>query len=243
MFTIRGAIRLLLVCLATVLLLPTAAYADETEEANRLVDEAVSLLKQDTAQYQQVVDLIFKAGAIDPATKQAADALPLLDQAEMTLGALNARMQSVVGILDKAAALDLGHDYQTYLRQEKGLMQVNLELYAVLGELIANERTAYAEWDTSSRSRRDELSATVTTLIDQASALETQTEEKGAAAQQYFVDNRLGEATQGQSNTRFWVPGVLFFAALGLAIGWYRRRRRHQGPASPKSLDEEMRGV
>ena len=208
-----------------------------------MLDQAAALGDEDNAQYSELLTLVAQAEQLDPASNKAADALPILDDATALLDDMTPRMQSIAALLDKAAALDISPEYKTYLGLKRELMQVDLDLYGVLGELIAKDRTAYATWERLSGSERTALLTDRDDLVTQANALATETQEKNAAAEQYFADEQIGEASAESTNTKFWVPGVLAFAALGLLIGWYRRRRRHQGPTSPKSLDEEMRVV
>ena len=70
--------KLVLACVAVVVLLPATAFADQTDDANRLVDQANALLDESNAVFAELDGLLGSVGQIDPASAKAADALPLL---------------------------------------------------------------------------------------------------------------------------------------------------------------------
>src|SRR5512137_522676 len=76
----------LLLVFLPVLLLPIAAYADQTDEANQLIAQAQAILAKTNQLDQRAGELEAKLGQVDPAGKKAADALPILDELQSIVG-------------------------------------------------------------------------------------------------------------------------------------------------------------
>ena len=238
--------KILLVCLAAVLLLPTAAYADQTDEAHRLLDQANALVEQINARDSEARQLLAKVGQIGDATsKNAADALPLLNEAARLNSEIVADFQSVVALYDQAGALDLSPELKTFLGQRKEVTQLNLELYTLTDEMIAKAKTVYRKWNRLSDSERSQLQTDLVDLAGQEQALVTEIDSKQAASEQYYVDNKIGEAITGSTS---WTSSLIRNFAVLAVIGfgayffgrWYRRRQLRR--AVPELADSDEGG-
>ena len=212
--------KLLLACVAVVLLLPATAYADQTDDANRLVDQANALLDESNAIFAELDGLLGSVGQIDPASAKAADALPLLDEATALLDDMTAKDTSILSLVDEAAAFDLSDEFKVYLEQQRELARLSLEVDGIVGEVIAKNETAYSQWDQLSKSERAKLGADVDDLLSQWNALAGEMAETQAASDQYYADEGIGEASDGSYGFIGYVLRGGWLVVLVAAL-WY----------------------
>lgn len=213
--------------LVLVLLVPAAAHADQSDEADRLIDRTNTLLGQSYGKVSEISDLLARVDQIHPASQNAADALPLLREAKTLLDEAIATHTSALSRVEEIAALDVGPELKAYALKEKEVADLELELYRLIGELIATHESAYGQWKELTESERLTLAGNAGILVDRWGELATEIEEKQADAEQYYSDN-LGDAAEGSVD---WIK----YLAAGLVLGAFatqairRRNRRRRG--------------
>jgi hypothetical protein len=226
------AAKLVIACLVVVLLFPATALADQTEEANRLIDQVNALLPEDSSQYAELTDLLAKVDQIDPSSKKAAAAVAYLTDASALLDEMVPRMESIAALTDEAAALDVSPEVKAYMAQMQDLARLNLQLYAVWGDMLAKYETAYRGWNQLSATEQGQLVTDVNDLASQIDAVAAQTQENDAAARRYFEQHKLDEPP---ASSGFHVPPILWLGAIGAGayfLGrWYRRRKLRRAVA------------
>jgi hypothetical protein len=241
--------KLLLACLAVVLLLPAAAYADQTDEAHRLLDQANGLVEQINALDSEAQELLAAVGQIgDAASKDAADALPLLKKAAALNDEIITDFESIVALYDEAGALDISPEFKAFLGLRKEVTQLKLKLYTLTGEMTARAETAYREWDRLSDSERSALRTNLVDLATQAQARMAEIDEKQAASEKYYTDKRIDEELAGSGSwTTSVIKNVAFLAVIGFGsylLGqWYRRRRLRRAVPALDRGDEDGQGA
>ena len=237
-WTAKGLSTLLLACLAVVVLLPAAAYADQEPEAARLQEQANDLIQQDYGPSPSSSILRRRWPRIDPASPNAADALPLLTKMAALTDQLATNARSIVELYRRAAALDVGSELRVYLQKREEVWRLHLEERELKSDKTAKLKTLFGERDSLSDSERTKLTTDIDAIVAQEGPLISLIAEKERASAQYFDEKELGRRQMewgsiiGDVIVDFWqflLFGLLMIGVLALSLIAWIVRRLNQG--------------
>jgi hypothetical protein len=235
---VKGLPTLLLACLAVVVLLPATAYADQESEAAHLQEQANDLIEQDIGPLSQLFALETKVAEIDPASPNAADALPLLATMATLSDSLTANARSITALYHKAAAMDVSPELKVYLKMREEVWRLHLKERELKNDRTAKLRTLFGERGSLGDSERTKLTTDIDAITAQERPLITLIDEKERASAQYYDDKRLGRRQVDWGSiiadliVDFWellLFGLLVIGALALSLIAWILRRLNQG--------------
>jgi len=185
----------LLACLALVLCLGMIGCADQTDEANALIDQANAATDESNRLDGLMTELMAKVEQIDPTAKNARDAQPLLTEVEAKLSETQKNAERTLLLWDKILALDVSDELKTYAAQQKEIAKLQVALSAAVGDMVVKLKVLYDPDQTGKLSQADfdKLAAELDGLVAKADEIDSQMSEKQGASDQYFKDNGLGE--------------------------------------------------
>jgi hypothetical protein len=225
----------LLLILLPVLLLPVAAYADQTDEANQLIAQAQAILAKANQLDQRAGELEAKLGQVDPAGKKAADALPILVELQGIVGEMQQDSASLKALYEQLSNLDVSEELKTWAGMQVEVTELNAQVFALMDDVFAKDKVVFGQWNELSQAERDQRIQEVTDLVNEASQGFTEVAAKDEAAKQYYADNDLattlagGSATTTELNTGLLIGigvGSFIFAALFAFVCGYLAKRR-----------------
>jgi hypothetical protein len=224
------AIKALFAGLLMVLLFAVPSYAAGLDKANDLIGQANAIETKTHALDAQAGEQIRKALAIDPASKRATDALPLLAEAQTILARMIQNKQSVAALWDQVASLGVSREATTYASQMKDIAETYLQYLGVTRDLLTRYQTLY------DRNKLSKLSGAELRKLDQefsdlkarSGELDARIIQKQQSTQQYFKEHDVGKAGAGGRKWGRLVASLIFDACSALACGILARRKNRR---------------
>lgn len=178
-------------CMLLVATLGVSGCSDQSDQANKLIDQMNSQITQSNTLGARVTQLVDEVNKLDPTTKDVAKAAPLLAEAQTKLEQQKKNTQTVTSLADQIAALDVSSEMKEYVGKVKEIRQAEKQEQSVTGDLLAVLGKLYDPKKAAdySQAELDSLTGQANALISKDSALQSEISAKQGAADQYFKDN------------------------------------------------------
>ena len=172
-------------------LLGVAGCADQSDQANKLIDQMNTLIGKSNSAEARVTQLVDDVGKINPTTRDVAKAAPMLAEAQATLDQDKGDVRAVVSITKQISALKVDSEMKTYVGQQAEIAQLEEQMQDITADLLATYGELYDPKKASKYSQveLDTLSNTANGLIAKLNALQSTIAERQGASDQYFKDN------------------------------------------------------
>jgi hypothetical protein len=209
----------LLLALAVTVLVAGPALAGDIERANELIDEANALLDEHNALDGRAGELLDEAFAIDPASADAVDALPLLEEAEAILATMKGTMSSIAALWVQAGDLAETAEQAAYASQQEDIAKTHVEAHVITGELLSRYMILYDSREMSelTEAELEALDREFTELGGRSEELYGRVEEMELAAERYYTENDLDAAVDTGGSPAGLLVSLL--VASGSALG------------------------
>lgn len=176
---------------------PTAPsqLVDQTDEWNRLLDQANAIAEENYALQERESKLEAKLDKVDITPESAADGLPVLAKMKATNEEMKRNSQSIAALWDEILGLDISDEHNTYADQQSEIWELWAQYYGVQIEGVTRAEVVYdpSQWLELGEAGFEELMQEATDLEAESKALDAQIAEKEEASSQYYDDNIGGE--------------------------------------------------
>lgn len=178
-------------CMLMAAALGVAGCSDQSEQANKLVDEMNVLIEQSNALGAQRTQLVDDVNAVNPTGKDVGKATPMLAEARTKLDQEKKNLRAEASLIEQITALDVSDEMKEYAGKLKAITQVEEKELAVAGDLLSALGELYDPKKAGdySQAELDKLTNRANDLISKSSALQSEIAGKQGAAEQYFEDN------------------------------------------------------
>lgn len=178
-------------CILLAVVLGLAGCSDQTDQANKLIDQMNSQITQSNTLGAEITKLVDDVNKIDPTGKDVAKAAAMLGEAKTKLGQQKKNTETATSLADKITALDVSSEMKEYAAKVKEIRQAEQQEQVVAGDLLTALGKLYDPKKAASYSQAelDKLTAQANDLIAKDGTLQSAIAEKQGAADQYFKDN------------------------------------------------------
>ena len=204
-----------------------AGDAEDVDEANRLIDQANVIVHETSDLDAQAAALLSEVFEIDPAAENAADALPKLAEIQGIYAEITQKLESTAGLWGEVEALAVSEEQESYFSQKREIQETSIEFYAAFSDLMARYQVLFDPEQVAelSQAGRDALEQETTDLAAEVDRLDVRLTAMEQSANQYYVDNDLGEPAAEGRGWVGWTAYVVLGTASALACGALARRK------------------
>jgi hypothetical protein len=181
----------LVACVLSVAVFGASGCSDQSDEANKLVDQMNVLVGKSNSLESQISKLVEETNKIDPTSKDVAKAPAMIAEAQTKLDQDKTNTKAVISLLDQITALDVSGEMKTYANQQKAIAELEVQELGLTDDLLATFRQLYDPKKAKdyTQAQLDELTNKANDTIAKDNALLSEISGKQGASDQFFKDN------------------------------------------------------